>query len=342
MAAPLAPPPVVRRIMIIVAMEQEMMPIVASLGLHTVDPSPFLPGAPFVAWEGEVNGDTAIHAVWCGRDPRFGNVNNVATTAAAVATYAAVAAFGAPDLLLSAGTAGGFASMGAAVGDVFLSTKCVFHSRRIPGDAGQLEEYGFGHLRSPPLIGLVTAAGLKSGVVSTSDSLDASELDLELMRSEGAAVKEMEAAAVAWVCSTLAVPFVAIKSITDIVDGPHATAEEFYSNLATASEQLQQKVQLVIRLLRGTRLRAWATPSDLPGSEGEPAARRDHDSRARGQASAAAGTLPRATAQGPPPTGVQREAAETVRMHALGGVPLGVLIGIAVGSAALAIARRAH
>ena len=56
------------------------------------------------------------------------------------------------------------------------------------------------------------------GVVSTSDSLDASPLDLELLRAEGAAVKEMEAASIAWVCEQLAVNFFALKSITDIVD----------------------------------------------------------------------------------------------------------------------------
>ena len=52
---------------------------------------------------------------WCGSDERFGGVNNVATTAAAVTAYASVAAFGLPELLLSCGTAGGFSSAGASV-----------------------------------------------------------------------------------------------------------------------------------------------------------------------------------------------------------------------------------
>lgn len=41
-------------------------------------------------------------------------------------------------------------------------------------DGGTLEEYGFGHFRSPPLMKLAHEAGLKLGVVSTSDSLDCS------------------------------------------------------------------------------------------------------------------------------------------------------------------------
>ena len=57
--------------------------------------------------------------------------------------------------------------------------------------------------------------------------------------AEGAGVKEMECAAVAWVCEKLRVPFVALKSITDIVDGDKATRDEFESNLRTASAALQ-------------------------------------------------------------------------------------------------------
>ena len=93
-----------RRVIIVVAMEQEVAPLVERFGLRRTDAT-FLPGAPFVAWDGEASG-VRLHAVWCGRDPRFGGVNNVATTAAAVATYAAVAALGAPELIISAGTAG--------------------------------------------------------------------------------------------------------------------------------------------------------------------------------------------------------------------------------------------
>lgn len=258
----------VRHIIVIVAMEQEVTPLVQRFDLKPAGRRCFLPGAPFVAWVGKVdNGRILMHAVWCGRDTRFGNVNNVASQAAAVATYAALAAFGSPDLLISAGTAGGFAAAGAAVGDVFLSSKCVFHSRRIPGEEGLLEEYGFGHYRSPPLGGLAANAGLKLGVVSTSDSLDAAEMDLALMRSEGAAVKEMEAAAVAWVCQVLSVPFVAVKAITDIVDGQHATRHEFESNLASASHALQEKMALLVALVSKKPLQQWALPSGATSAQ---------------------------------------------------------------------------
>ena len=188
-----------------------------------------------------------------------------------MSTYAALTVFGRQDLVLSVGTAGGFSQHGACIGDVFLSTKCVFHARRIPEISkteGQnpscitLEEYGFGHFRSPNLIGLARAIDLKLGVVTTSDSLDCSDRDMALMMAEGATVKEMEAAAVAWVCHHAGIPFLAIKSITDIVDEYHkedstelmATREMFEGNFDYAISTLKEKMKKVLTYLDHAKL----------------------------------------------------------------------------------------
>ena len=104
-------------------------------------------------------------------------------------------------------------------------------------------------------------------------------MDLELMVSEGVAVKEMEAAAVAWVCEQLHVSFFALKSITDIVDKRHdhhhakpeaeaesdpnakgsegTTREQFDRNLALASASLQRKLVEVLHCIGGSTLAAW-------------------------------------------------------------------------------------
>lgn len=119
------------------------------------------------------NVDIKINLVWNGKC-KIHNVNHVATTAAGVSTYAAIAHFE-PDLVISSGTAGGFSELGASIGDVYISTKCVFHSRRIPvstnykpsnKSAALFEEYGFGHFRSPPLNRLVNKTLIKQGVIS--------------------------------------------------------------------------------------------------------------------------------------------------------------------------------
>jgi nucleoside phosphorylase len=69
----------------------------------------------------------------------------------------------------------------------------------------------------------------------------------------------MEAAAIAWVCKQLDVPFVALKAITDVVDdsdGEH-TETQFYANLEIASARLQQKLTAVLELLGGSTLESW-------------------------------------------------------------------------------------
>ena len=152
-----------RSVLLVVAMQQEAQPIIDAFDMRKLDHA-FLPGAAFVAWQGMI-GELTVRLVWCGRDERYGG-NNVGTTAAAVATYAALAAFAntdsPPELVLSVGTAGGFGEKGAGIADVYLSSKCVFHARRIPegGAWGELEEQGFGasHIQSPR--GPSTAAGI--------------------------------------------------------------------------------------------------------------------------------------------------------------------------------------
>ena len=56
-------------------------------------------------------------------------------------------------------------------------------------------------------------------MVSSGNSLDYTEQDMAFMSSNKVAVKEMEAAAVAWVAAMFKAPMFCLKSITDIVDG---------------------------------------------------------------------------------------------------------------------------
>ena len=58
-------------------------------------------------------------------------MDNVGTVPASVAAYLALQTFS-PDLLIIAGTAGGFKARGAAIGDIYVSTRTVNHDRRIP------------------------------------------------------------------------------------------------------------------------------------------------------------------------------------------------------------------
>lgn len=51
-----------------------------------------------------------------------------------------------PDLIINAGTAGGFNRVGGAIGDAYISTACAHHDRRIPIPG--FTEYGIGNHES--------------------------------------------------------------------------------------------------------------------------------------------------------------------------------------------------
>lgn len=80
---------------------------------------------------------------------------------------------------------------------------------------------------------------MQEGVVSSGNSLDYSKEDWDQLNAIGAAVKEMEAAGISWVAHLHNVPFLALKSITDIVDGDRPAQEEFLENLHAAAKALQ-------------------------------------------------------------------------------------------------------
>lgn len=79
----------------------------------------------------------------------------------------------------------------------------------------------------------------QEGIVSSGNSLDYSKEDWDQLHDIGAAVKEMEAAGISWVAHLHGVPFLALKSITDIVDGDRPAQEEFLENLHSAAKALQ-------------------------------------------------------------------------------------------------------
>lgn len=93
---------------------------------------------------------------------------------------------------------------------------------------------------------LLAAVGAEAGVVSTGNSLDMVKEDEEYIKKHKATCKDMEGAAVAYMCSQLKVPMFALKSVTDIVDGEHPTHEEFLRNLGTAAKSLQEALPKVL------------------------------------------------------------------------------------------------
>jgi 5'-methylthioadenosine nucleosidase len=90
--------------------------------------------------------------------------------------------------------------------------------------------------------------------VSTGNSLDYTVECMHIMNANEAAVKEMEAAAVAYVCRLWGTPMFAIKAVTDIVDGERPAQEEFLENLATSAAALHDAVQRCLIYMQGKTL----------------------------------------------------------------------------------------
>ena len=223
------------------AMEAEAAPLITELGLRPVS-KPAEPRLPFQVYQGN-SGALKITLSLNGKDARR-QVDNIGSEPAALNAYVLCREY-APDLLINAGTAGGFHKHGARIGDIYLSADAFrYHDHRIPIPG--FEEYGIGSYPTLDTSALARKLGYKTGVVSTGNSLDYTDSCLKIMDSNQARVKEMEAAGIAWVVELMRVPFFAVKSITDIVDGEHPTAEEFLRNLELANQDL---IAAIIRIL---------------------------------------------------------------------------------------------
>ncbi|GAB2291988.1 Mutanase [Dionaea muscipula] len=236
-------------VVIIIAMQTEAMPLVNRFQLSEDVESVFPKGVPWVRYHGLYK-DLHINIIWPGKDPVLG-VDSVGTVSAALVTFATIQALQ-PDLIINAGTSGGFKAKGASVGDVFYVSEVAFHDRRIPIPVFDL--YGVGLRQALSAPNLVKEIGLKVGRLSTGDSLDTSPHDEASITANDATLKDMEGAAVAYVAHLLKVPAIFVKAVTDIVDGDKPSAEEFLHNLAAVTAALDEKIANIIEFINGKSL----------------------------------------------------------------------------------------
>lgn len=235
----------IENLLLLITMAEEARPVIEALSLkETAKPDPML---PMRAYAGQ-HGTMSITLVTNGADPRYG-VDNAGTQAATLAAYLGIGSVR-PDLVINAGTAGGFSERGGAIGKVYLAEgSFVFHDRRIP--MGGYERFGEGQYPAVDLREAAKALHLATGVVSTGNSFDMTQTDRRIMDGYGAVAKEMEAAAMAQVAWMMGVPFTAIKAITDIVDIPSATEDQFTANFDTAVFAMTRKLVALIDFLEG-------------------------------------------------------------------------------------------
>lgn len=222
------------RLLIVMAMHAEAEPVTELLALKAVANPPWAAPVPMRLWQGGL-GSLEIDLVVNGVDPDSG-LDLIGTQPATASAMLGCEAFK-PDLVLSAGTCGGYHARGGSIGKVYLAHDRVwFHDRRvaIPG----FDQLARGGYPVADLAHIGETLGLEPGIVSTGDSLDLSPEDSLRLEAVGAHAKEMEAAAVAWIAGLFGARFTALKAVTDMVDGQHPPEEEFFANLKHATAKL--------------------------------------------------------------------------------------------------------
>jgi 5'-methylthioadenosine/S-adenosylhomocysteine nucleosidase len=236
----------IERVAIIMAMKQEAQPLIEEYSFYKLSKI-FDAELPMEAYHIDKAG-IEITIMLNGRDRDF-DLDSVATQPATLAAFLAVQHFN-PDLIINAGTAGGFAQRGSEIGDVYVSNRYIrYHDRRIPLPG--FDRYGIGNYPCVNASKLATELGMKLANVSTGNSLDITPTDLAIINYETPVVKEMEAAAIAWVAHLYNIPFMAVKSITDLIDNQQTVEEEFIKNLAISSNNLKKKMMKIIDYLVG-------------------------------------------------------------------------------------------
>lgn len=240
-AAAIATP--IQHVALLYAMQDEAMPLIHRLAL--MDKGQLAPPMPMRWYGGAVDG-LRVDVVTMGADRRFG-IDCIGTQPAAVAAQIILSQL-APDLLINAGTCGGFIKRGGTIGKVYLTGgPFFFHDRRIP--LPEFEPYADGGWRLCEVDTWAKALGLDQGVVSSGNSLDMTDADAHRIERVGTHAKDMEAAAIAWVADQHEKPLCALKAVTDLVDGPHPTHQEFEQNLHAASEALGKAVAQLLQHL---------------------------------------------------------------------------------------------
>jgi 5'-methylthioadenosine nucleosidase len=225
------------------AMQIEAEPILKSFNAEAI-PSP-VPHYPFRFYSAKTKTLQLIFGV-AGPDRNHG-VDSIGTVPAALLAETLISHFK-PALMLNAGTAGGFESKQAQISKIYLGyPQTAFHSRRIA--IPHFEAYASGNYQTADILLMNQKMNYAISNVSTGDALDFSKEDALMISKNNSGVKEMEAAAIGWVCEHHRIPLMPVKVITDFVDHPTETAIQFFQNYERAVEELKNAILRIVDYL---------------------------------------------------------------------------------------------
>lgn len=240
---------IIKHLCLLVAMRDEAATIIETLQL--AEKGQLKAPYPMKWYQGKTNesgNELLLSLVLAGVDERY-DVDYVGTEPATLMAQVALDVLQ-PDLVISAGTAGGFARHNNQIGDIVISSdRFVFHDHHVP--IAGLHESALGDYPCVDSSRLCRDLEYQSGIVSSGSSLAKKPTDIETMGLFDAKAKEMEVAAIAWVAMLHKVPCMAVKAITNLVDEDNESEQEFLRNFNLASRKLTEAVQRVIHYLPG-------------------------------------------------------------------------------------------
>ncbi len=227
----------VKNVLLVIAMQGEADPILAALGLNEPGTPLELPLPP-ISYAASFNG-LNVHLVVNGQDPIY-QLDSFGTDAATLSTYLGIKAFS-PDLVISAGVAGGFKSQ-AHIGDVYLSKYSMrYFDRRVSITSPDYQDYAIGFYPVVDASKMAEDLGLKTGIVVTGGSFENSLIDDREIRNLDGSVVDMESAAVGKMSMLLGKQFMAVKAIVDFDDSV-GFAGQFDKNFQIATTNLAQQL----------------------------------------------------------------------------------------------------
>lgn len=212
--------------LIVMAMRGEAEPLIRELGLRAV-PEVFGPGLPTLGYRGSLGSGREVYLLINGVDAATG-MDMIGSQIATMTAVLGIRAFS-PAAVFNFGTCGALSAKGAAIGDVYICHDRVwFHTHRIPVPGW--DEYSKGGFPCPPVRGIAERHGFRTGVLSTSDSLDHPPFDAERFDRIGADMADMEGAAIAWMAHLHGLPYYGLKAVTDLMDLDYKAGEQFNAN----------------------------------------------------------------------------------------------------------------
>jgi nucleoside phosphorylase len=239
----------IKNIVVLMAMQQEANPIINSLSLIE-NQTVLSPQLPFKCFQTNF-AKSHLTIITSGIDHK-NQVDNIGCEAATLMAYESIKQLN-PDIIISAGTAGGFSDKGAVIGSIYASENYfIFHDRIVPLPG--FRESAIGHFPAHNVNKMASDLLIKTGIMSTGSSLEKNLKEHFILDEHEVVAKEMEAAAIAWVAMLHNIPMFAIKSITNLVDQQNQSEKEFIKNFDYSVKCLHDKLLEVIDYLQGRNL----------------------------------------------------------------------------------------